>query len=75
MELNLTIPVPVSINQLYVNQFKYNPKTKRREPTGARILSKQGSTTKKLIQKAARNQMKNQKWDYEWTKEIGRAHV
>lgn len=68
MKLNLTIPVPTSINELYINQYKFNPKTKKSEPTGARILSAKGKTTKRIIQKAARNQMKSQTWSYDFTK-------
>jgi Holliday junction resolvase RusA-like endonuclease len=68
MELKLVLPLPVSLNQLYINKYSYNPKTKRSEPTGARILSKAGMMSKKLIQKAANKQITKQTWDYEWTK-------
>lgn len=67
MELKLILPVPVSINALYMNQFMYNPRTRKREPTGARILTKEGEACKKEIQKQATEQMKHQDWDYEWT--------
>jgi Holliday junction resolvase RusA-like endonuclease len=69
MELKLRIPLPTSLNKLYVNQYKYNARTKKNEPTGARVLSKEGKLSKALIQKAAKNQMKKQKWDYEYTKD------
>ena len=69
MKLELTLPVPTSINALYINQFAYNPRTRKREMTGARILSKQGEEKKKEIATATLEQMKSQEWDYEWTKE------
>ena len=69
MELKLTLPVPVSINSLYINEYRFDPVVRRRVPTGARILSKEGEKSKLAIQNAAREQMKNQKWDYEWTKD------
>ena len=68
MELKLVLPVPTSINALYMNQFSYNPATKKREMTGKRILSKAGEKRKKEIADATKEQMKNQDWDYEWTK-------
>lgn len=68
-ELRLTIPLPPSINSLYINQFSYNPKTKTRIPTGKRIMGKEGIKVKKEIQEAARKQLANQEWDYEWTKD------
>jgi Holliday junction resolvase RusA-like endonuclease len=69
MELRLTLPLPTSINALYINQAKYNPKTKKYEPTGQRILSKEGVHSKQLIAKATKQQMKKQIWDFEYTKE------
>jgi Holliday junction resolvase RusA-like endonuclease len=69
MNLKLVLPLPLSLNQLYINKYSYNPKTKKSEPTGARILSKAGMMSKKLIQKAAKKQMLKQDWDYEKTKE------
>lgn len=69
MELRLTVPLPTSLNKLYVNQYRYNSKTRKNEPTGARVLSADGKKSKMLIQKATRNQMKKQEWDFEWTKE------
>lgn len=69
MELRLKLPIPVSINELYVNQYKYNPKTKKNEPTGARVLSAKGKASKALIRKDTKQQMKKQTWDFEYTKE------
>ena len=69
MELRLTVSLPTSLNKLYVNQYTYNVRTKKSEPTGARVLSKEGKLSKALIQKAARTQMKKQEWDYDYTKE------
>lgn len=69
MELKLTLPVPVSINKLYINEYRFNPVTRRREPTGARILSKEGEKSKQAIQEAAKEQLKDQSWDYEWTED------
>lgn len=67
MELKLVLPVPISINKLYVNQFKYDKVLRRRVPTGGRVLSAAGEKQKKEIQKLTKSQMKNQKWDYDWT--------
>lgn len=69
MELNLTLPVPISINSLYVNQFKYDYYLKRRVPTGGRVLSSSGEKQKKDIQKIASEQVKLQNWDYAWTED------
>jgi hypothetical protein len=70
MELKLELPVPTSLNKLYVNQYKYNPKTKKREPTGAKVLSREGLLVKKKIQKIAKQCVKNNKeWDYDFTLE------
>jgi Endodeoxyribonuclease RusA len=69
MILHLTLPLPLSLNQLYINEFRWNPKTRKREPSGKRILSDKGVMSKKLIQKDAKKQMKKQDWDYDWTKE------
>lgn len=68
MNVQLTIPIPVSINKLYINQYKFNSITKKKEPTGARILSVEGVNSKKRIQKEAIKQMKTQSWSYEYTK-------
>lgn len=68
MELKLTLPLPVSINKLYINQFSYNPKTKSRTPTGKRIMSAEGKMVKNKIISETKKQMKSQKWDYEITK-------
>lgn len=69
LKLELILPVPTSINALYINEFRYNPKTRQREMTGARILSKAGAKRKEEIAFHAKQQMEKQEWDYEWTKE------
>lgn len=73
MELNLVLPVPTSINDLYINEYgwSYNTKTKKKEnkPTGRRILSKKGRKVKNQIKAETRVQMQGQDWDYEYTKE------
>lgn len=69
MKLELTLPVPTSINALYINQYKWNPFTRKSEPTGAKILSKEGELCKKQIQFHAEKQLSEQEWDYEWTVE------
>jgi Holliday junction resolvase RusA-like endonuclease len=69
MELKLVLPLPTSINKLYINQHQYNPKTRSYEPTGKRILSKEGRKVKARIQGEARVQSQGQNWDYDWTKE------
>lgn len=69
MELKLILPLPVSINKLYINQYTFNPKTKTRSPSGKRILSADGQKVKKQIQEEALDQLKNQIWDYEYTKD------
>ena len=67
MKLQLVLPVPTSINALYINQFTYDPSIRRRIPTGGRILSKDGEKCKKEIQSQAKKQLKEQEWDYNWT--------
>lgn len=69
MKLELTLPVPTSINALYINQYTYNPKSRRREPTGAKILSKEGELCKEQIQFHAKKQLSDQEWDYGWTED------
>lgn len=69
MELNLVLPLPTSINKLYINQYQFNPKTRKNEPTGKRILSKEGRQVKARIQGQARVQTEQQDWDFEWTKD------
>lgn len=75
MELELVLPVPTSINKLYINEYgyQYNPKTRKKEkmPTGRRILSQEGRKVKARIQAEARMQLLEQveNWNYEWTKE------
>ncbi|MEK4427638.1 hypothetical protein MHB54_00110 [Paenibacillus sp. FSL M7-0802] len=68
MRLNLTLPLPVSINVLYINQYVWDARIRKRVPTGKRILSKEGEKVKKQIIVAASNQIKTQEWDYEFTK-------
>lgn len=70
MELNLFLPVPTSINKLYINEYQWDARLKQRVPTGRRILSKEGRAVKAQIQGRARVQLNQQPdWDYEWTKE------
>jgi Holliday junction resolvase RusA-like endonuclease len=72
MELKLTLPVPTSLNKLYINEYRWSRdkhgKTTQK-PTGRRILSKEGAMCKNEIQAETRVQMRGQEWDYEWTKE------
>ncbi|MCR8641364.1 RusA family crossover junction endodeoxyribonuclease [Paenibacillus sp. N1-5-1-14] len=67
MNLKLVLPLPVSINDLYINEYKWNPKSKKREPTGRRIMSKEGERVKKEIQHAATEQLNGQNWEYNYT--------
>jgi Holliday junction resolvase RusA-like endonuclease len=69
MHLKLILPLPTSINDLYSNHYSWNPKTKSRVPTGAKVLSKEGERVKELIQVAAREQLAEQEWDYDYTYE------
>ncbi len=71
MELKLILPVPTSLNKLYINQSVYNPKTKQYVPTGKRILSPEGKKVKSKLQAEARIQLEKQKsnWDFELTKD------
>ncbi|MFI2856966.1 RusA family crossover junction endodeoxyribonuclease [Paenibacillus sp. JSM ZJ436] len=64
----LILPLPVSINDLYINQYTWDAKIKKRVPTGKRILSKEGERVKGLIEEAAKEQIAQQDWDYEYTK-------
>lgn len=63
------MPLPTSINDLYINQYIWDPVARRRVPSGKRILSKEGEKVKEQIIKAAKEQIKGQDWDYEYTKE------
>jgi hypothetical protein len=65
LQLKLIVPLPTSINKLYINQ--YNPHTK--VFTGKTIMSEEGRKRKTEIQKEAKRQMKDQNWDYEYTKD------
>lgn len=67
MELNLILPVPLSLNQLYINEYGWNPKKRMRTPTGRRILSKDGEKSKEELISKATEQMKDQEWDYDFT--------
>jgi Holliday junction resolvase RusA-like endonuclease len=67
MKLQLNLEIPTSLNQLYINEHKYNPKTKRYEPTNTRILSEKGQASKRRLQKYAKKQMVGQDWDYDYT--------
>lgn len=67
MELELTLPLPTSINKLYINQMGWNPKSKSRIATGKRILSKEGEQTKKHIIDEATKQLEGQDWSYDYT--------
>ena len=72
MELKLELPVPTSINKLYINEYQYQRNSygkAERVPTGRRILSKEGRQVKAQIQGRARVQSQGQDWDYDWTKE------
>lgn len=68
LKIKLVLPLPVSINKLYINQYTWNPKTKTRVPTGKRIMSEEGKKIKKSIQLETIKQLQSQEWDYEWTK-------
>ena len=67
MELKLSLPLPISINSLYMNKYVYNSNTQKKEPTSERILTQKGLTCKMQIQKATKQQMKKQAWDYTYT--------
>ena len=67
MKLNLTLPLPVSLNKLYDNQFSWNPKTRSRQSTGKRVLSNEGKKVKKLIQQRATDTLGESEWDYNFT--------
>lgn len=69
MQLKLTLPVPTSINALYINQYVFDYKIKRRVPSGGRILSKEGEKCKEQIQFHATKQIEDQEWDYKWTED------
>ncbi|WP_299831806.1 RusA family crossover junction endodeoxyribonuclease [uncultured Metabacillus sp.] len=67
MQLSLTLPVPTSLNELYINEYSWNPKKKMRTPTGRRILSKDGEKCKAELIKLTTEQLQDQQWDYEYT--------
>lgn len=63
MELFLVLPLPISLNQLYQNQFTWNKKFKQYMPSGKRIMTKEGKMKKFEIQREAKKQLKGQEWD------------
>jgi Holliday junction resolvase RusA-like endonuclease len=67
-KLHLVLPLPISVNALYVLQYAYSKKYRMNMPTGRKILSEAGRKNKKEIQKSATSQMRNQKWNLEITK-------
>lgn len=67
MKLNLTLPLPVSLNKLYDNQFSWNSKTRSRQSTGKRVLSNEGKKVKKLIQQKATDKLTDSEWKYDFT--------
>ncbi|WP_256719520.1 hypothetical protein [Paenibacillus odorifer] len=67
--MQLTLPLPTSINDLYINQYVWSPKSKSRVPSGKRILSKEGEKVKAQIIKSAKKQIDYKLWDYEYTKD------
>lgn len=69
MELNLIVTLPTSLNKLYINQATYDKSTGKYISTGKRIMSQEGKHKKRLIQKYAKMQLKQQEWDYDYTKE------
>jgi hypothetical protein len=69
LSLKLILPLPTSINDLYVNQYTWNVAKKMRVPTGAKVMSSQGEKVKKQIQEQATKQLTEQIWDYEYTKD------
>ena len=69
MNLKITLPLPVSLNKLYINKASWNPKTKTRQTTGKRILGAEGKKVKKAIQDKAKEEMKSTNWDYDFTLE------
>jgi Holliday junction resolvase RusA-like endonuclease len=70
MELNLLLPVPTSLNKLYINEYRWGKNSYGKtelKPTGRRILSKDGVKCKNELQAEARVQMGGQEWDYDYT--------
>jgi len=63
MELKLVLPLPTSVNSLYQNQGRYNPRTRSYQLTGRRILTKEGERLKKEMSKIATNAVKESDWD------------
>ena len=65
MELKLTLPVPVSINSLYINEYRFDPVVRRRVPTGARILSKEGEHVRSVMRELSKEAVENSDWNIE----------
>lgn len=63
MIFELSLILPPSVNSLYQNQARYNPRTKSYQLTGRRILSKEGRRVKKLIAEEALKTTKKEGWD------------
>lgn len=63
MELKLVLPLPPSVNSLYQNQGRYNPRTRSYQLTGRRILSKEGERLKKEMSKQATEAVKQSNWN------------
>jgi Holliday junction resolvase RusA-like endonuclease len=67
-KLHLVLPLPISVNALYQLQYAYSKKYRKNMPTGRKILSDAGRKNKKEIIKSATQQMRNQHWNLEVTK-------
>lgn len=65
MNLEMTLVLPPSVNSLYQNQGRFNPRTKRYELTGRRILTKEGEKIKKEMTRLAEGYVKENGWDIE----------
>ena len=68
MRVKLILPLPISINDLYINQYVWDVKARKMVPSGKRILSKDGERVKQEIIDSATEQMNKFEWDYEYTK-------
>lgn len=68
MRVKLILPLPISINDLYINQYVWDVKARKMVPSGKRILSKDGERVKQEIINSATEQMSKFEWDYEYTK-------
>jgi Holliday junction resolvase RusA-like endonuclease len=63
MELTLTLPVPTSVNSLYVPVYEYHTLYKKMMPTPKRTLSKEGVACKSEIQGKALLQLRKSMWN------------